>query len=244
MGKINPKGQLSGSVGRLVFVNLGNTTVVRSKPNRIKQTIATEKSANCFGKISNLDKLYRQNLLRLLPIVADKKYAYRHRTHFNRMADRDTDPNTPNTSIQWSLPQMMTGFEFNQEAEWRSVCRFFPSYSLDTDLRLSIGMQELIFKRDFRPVEKSDSITLSFYVLAVDIQQDHHPSVEICADFTMDISPLTNLPETVWTTDPLPANKLLFVIGLCKMDFEEPDKNNRKEATASCYLWADLSHPK
>ena len=117
MGKINPKGQLSGSIGRFVFVIIGDMTVVRGKPSRIKHTAATEKSANCFGNISHLDKLYRKSLLRHVPITTDKTYAYRHRTHFNRMAVRNTDHKITNTTVRWDLPKMMVGFEFNKNAE-------------------------------------------------------------------------------------------------------------------------------
>ncbi|WP_313269928.1 hypothetical protein [Epilithonimonas vandammei] len=34
MEKINPKGQLSGSIGRFVFVNIGDITVVRTEPHQ------------------------------------------------------------------------------------------------------------------------------------------------------------------------------------------------------------------
>lgn len=134
---------------------------------------------------------------------------------------------------------MMVGFESNKNAEWHSVCHFFPEFNLDTDQRLSISMPELSLKRDFRPIEKSDSINLAFYVIAVEIN-----SHSICASFTMEISSRIDYPATVWTTDSLPTNQLLFAIGLCKMDFVTPDKDLRKEAIASCYLWADLSYPK
>lgn len=238
MGKINPKGQLSGSVGRFVFVNIGDMTVVRGKPGSINQTAATEKSANCFGNISHLDKLYRQNLLRHVPITTDKMYAYRHRTHFNRMAIRNTDPKITNTSVQWDLPKMMVGFEFNKNAEWQSICHFFPEFGLDTDQRLSISIPELSLKRDFRPVAKSDSIHLTFYVIAVDMDSRSYPSVEVCTEFTIEISSRIDCPATIWTTEPLPADQLIFVIGICKMNFAQPDKDNKSHTSASCYLWS------
>ena len=238
MGKINPKGQLSGSIGRFVFVNIGDMTVVRGQPSRIKQTAATEKSANCFGNISHLDKLYRKSLLRHVPITTDKTYAYRHRTHFNRMAVRNTDPKITNTAVHWDLPKMMVGFEFNKNAEWQSICHFFPEFILDTTQRLSISIPELSLKRDIRPVAKSDRINLTFYVIAVDMNSLSYPFVQVFAEFTTEISSHMSSPATIWTTEPLPPDQMIFVIGICKMNFTKPDKDNKSHTAASCYLWS------
>lgn len=183
MGKINPKGQLSSSIGRFVFVNIGDMTVVRGQPSRIKQTAATEKSANCFGNISHLDKLYRKSLLQHVPIITDKTYAYRHRTHFNRMAVRNTDPKITNTTVHWDLPKMI-------------------------------------------------------YVIAVDMNSISYPSVQIFVEFTTEISSHMSSPATIWTTEPLPPDQMIFVIGICKMNFTKPDKDNKSHTAASCYLWS------
>ena len=183
MGKINPKGQLSGSIGRFIFVNIGDMTVVRGKPSRMNQTAATEKSANCFGNISHLDKLYRKSLLRHVPITTDKTYAYRHRTHFNRMAVRNTDPKITNTTVHWDLPKMI-------------------------------------------------------YVIAVDMNSISYPSVQIFVEFTTEISSHMSSPATIWTTEPLPPDQMIFVIGICKINFTKPDKDNKSHTAASCYLWS------
>ncbi|WP_148041702.1 hypothetical protein [Epilithonimonas hominis] len=140
------------------------------------------------------------------------------------MAVRNTDPMKTDTTVRWDLPKMMVGFEFNKNAEWQSICHFFPECILDTPQRLSISIPELSLKRDFRPVAKSDRINLTLYVIAVDMNTLSYPSVQVFAEFTMEVSSHISPPATIWTTESLPPDQMIFVIGICKMNFTKPIK--------------------
>lgn len=238
MGKIKPNGQLSGGVGNVVFVQSGDKTYVRSKPTTVKQSTATKQAASSFGKISAADKVFRQRLLQLLPIATDSKYAYRHRSRFAKMMANDTENTAGANTDTRKTPQAMVGFDFNLACEWHKVCRFFPEYVLDPDNRLTVTLPALVWKRDLKPIEKSKNIALRFYVLAVDMNPETEVPIEICAEFGMDLPAETTSNEMVWTTEPLPTDKLLFVVGLCTMDFNRPDKYGKTGETAACYLWA------
>ena len=132
----------------------------------------------------------------------------------------------------------MLGFEFNADCQWQDVCRFFPEYEVQTDHRLSITLPALSWKNNFHPSEKSESIECSFYVIAADISSPDEVEIQICSTFTLEILPNSDSPETVWTTDLLPSDQLIFVIGVCISQFEQRDRNNKDSATAACYLWA------
>ncbi|MCB4235564.1 hypothetical protein LDL59_11945 [Kaistella anthropi] len=52
MANLKKNGNLSGAIGNIVFVNDGQRTFARVKPDKVKQTPETKAAARIFGLVA------------------------------------------------------------------------------------------------------------------------------------------------------------------------------------------------
>jgi len=65
--------QITGRIQNIVFYKMGDKYYARTIPARVKQTKATKKRANEFGKASRTGKSLRQQLFPVIPFPSDNK---------------------------------------------------------------------------------------------------------------------------------------------------------------------------
>lgn len=104
--------KLKTTAGNIIFYKSKDDYYMRSKPQHIMQTEATQNCGNKFGFAARLEKIYRNLLAPAIPFSTDGSMQKRFRTAFYKWLL--AKPSAANTVI--INPVFITGFEFNTES--------------------------------------------------------------------------------------------------------------------------------
>jgi hypothetical protein len=98
MGKLSEFG-FTGKIGGLVYSRVGDSTIVRSAPQNIRQTEATKKRAGEFGRASKAGKSLRMQLKPVILFPSDNKMQTRLVSTLLLWLRKSYSPGTPCTEV-------------------------------------------------------------------------------------------------------------------------------------------------
>jgi len=109
------KNFLHGTIGPVVFKQLGNKQIMTSKvkPGKMKQTGNTKKAANTFGKASKLAAEIRNIFDAEIGIFRDRDMHSRFSAALNVQLAHARDPETGKFELSANTFAPLQGFEFN-----------------------------------------------------------------------------------------------------------------------------------
>ncbi|HFK5529253.1 TPA: hypothetical protein ACGZ99_003328 [Elizabethkingia anophelis] len=233
MGNINNKAQISGVVGNVVFVNNGHKNIVRTRPEKVKQSKNTKTAAGFFGQISKQDSRYRKALLQLLQLNTDTTYAYRHRASFGRVAVRYKENETEYMSLLKGNPQAMEGFDFNMQSPWLSLCRFFLKFNLSAQGDLRVKIPDIELGAQIKSDKKTTKATLRFSCISVNPDQNSDTHIHLLSDISINLHPQIPVFFPEWIISDIPKNELVFIIAQLTI-YQQSEKIIN---SSSSYLW-------
>ena len=127
MAMLKKNGGLSGAVGNIVFVNSGERTLVRSKPDGVKQSERTKAAASVFGIVSAREKWLPGEITYGLGFPALEFFAARHPARLRRTVTIDAD-SMISGKTNFGTPEALAGFDFNPKLEWSKCINFYPGF--------------------------------------------------------------------------------------------------------------------
>jgi hypothetical protein len=240
MARINKKNILSGRIANLVFRNVEGKQIVQSRPENMKQTLATKLSSTEFTQCSRWAKSLRISLIPFLVGLTDT-YMYRRLTGQLYQALQSNTAMLKGLRTPCNADMSgLAGFEFNTHSSFADY--FLPNVdvSLDSQRKLNIIIPEFEPKTEVVFAEKTYQAELVVYVLATNLEPN---KAAIEAHFILPIErQATLIPETHWTSFALPAD--YFVLVTAKLMYYNTNmftvKNyvNNKELNPACVVFA------
>ena len=237
MARVKKNGNLSGTIGNIVFVNDGERAFVRAKPDRVKQTTQTKAAAGVFGLVSSREKTFRLQVLRMLGVPAPQYFAAKQRARIRKTVTADTGIGSA-TSSGFGNPQALAGFSFNPKMEWESCTNFFPTFEMEFNGDMKVHLPELKWKNQIIPPKNTGSAVLTLLALSADFNKEAVP-VKLLAKLELDVSGISAAPSQDWIFPVDAAGGWLLIIGCLK--FAAPNQSSAmNEAFSAAYLWAGM----
>ena len=237
MARVKKNGNLSGAIGNVVFVNDGGREFVRARPDRVKQTAQTKAAAGVFGMVSNREKMFRRQVLRMLGVPAPQYFAAKHRARIRKTVTNDNGTSA-GTATGFGNPQALTGFSFNPKIEWESCTNFFPAFEMESTGEMKVHLPELKWKNQIIPPKNTGSAVLTLVALSADFNKEAVPVKEL-AKLELDVSGISAVPSQDWIFPVDAAGGWLLIIGCLK--FAAPNQSSViKDAFSAAYLWAGM----
>lgn len=236
MAKLSKNGNLSGTVGNVIFVNNGKYQYVRAKPKNVKQSQKSKDAASLFGWISAQDKKYRDALTASFSFGKDRYYAARHRSRMTKSLLNSKESNTTSPSLTNGTPEALIGFDFNESLPWNTTFRCYTQFSINENGTVACKIPTLLWNEQINPPKGAKSAVLTLTALTTDPDQKVI-KINPIASHTISLTPEIKVPETIWTFETPNENAWLIVIGY--LGFSTTDNNQAPHLCEStAYLWA------
>lgn len=235
MARINKNGNISGAVGKLVFYELNGKPCVREKPGKINQSQNTKKSASQFGKISSVDKMFREAIQNKLGFESLGSFPARHR---GRLGDTRTEvPGSDGKKeFLFQNPQPLVGLDFNAQLTWQKTSNFYPDFTCSENSEVSVQIPEIAWRKQIKAPKNATEATLSLYAFTINPNREIMEA-EVLSAFTAEISSTKISASQNWNFT-IPGNAY-WVFVFAKINFTS-NKNNldKYERETATYLWA------
>lgn len=177
MATIGNKKIFSGMIGNVVFKNLNGKQIVVSRPAKVKQTTATQKSASEFGSCSHWAKLLRMGLTPFLVGLTDSALYQRFTTAlYNGVKSNRNLPVGERTPLN-SAVELLKGFEFNTHSPFTAYFKptFFAGLNANNEVVIALPAfnpaTEIVFP------ENCTTAKLLVFVYATDFTDTTTPLV-------------------------------------------------------------------
>lgn len=171
MAILNKDGGLSGPIGNFVFVQSGGRTIVRSRPDNVRQTQRTKSAATVFGVVSQREKVYRNAMLRAVGFPAFQHFAARHRARILKTVLHDAG-SVLEGKPRFGSPEALTGFDFNPALPWSNCTNFFPVIHKTGGGGLMVELPEIRWREHLKPPRKATGAVVTLAAVAVDFNHD------------------------------------------------------------------------
>lgn len=130
---------LRGIVGPVVCRVLNGKQEVKSRPRKVKQTVASTKSANTFGKASSLGGQIRESLVDLLNRLQDREMHNRLTKQLNLCLVSCRDPKTRKFSFDQDSFHQLADLDFNIKSPLKT------SLFTKPEITVSAGQLHVVF---------------------------------------------------------------------------------------------------
>jgi hypothetical protein len=215
MARINKKGQIIGSIGPVSFRAYNGKDFMQSKPgkNKMKQTVATKKSASDFGRGSRLAKAIREALFPIVQNLSDSNFYRRLTTKINTATqDGNPQPIGSRTLMEGNLA-LLNNTDCNLASPFVNYCRLTPTLTLSDARQLTIALPEFSVLDSIAQKEKATHAELVFLVTATPTEIDPDNPIEPKAELFRLAFPLkaSLIPAQELTTRVLPGAQLVVV---------------------------------
>ena len=209
MAERNRNNSYSGAIGNLVYREVGNKQIVQLKPDSIRQTKRTKESGSEFRQCSSWSKWLRLRMHSFLEKNVDhymfSRFAGRFYTVLQTNIDLPKGERTPLNSDMGAL----AGFDFNTNSPFADY--FMPGIAatLTDQNEVTVTIPSFNPKVEMQFAKGTRYAELLVYVMTASFESN----TGFTDDYT--ILPMQNmaytLPETVWTSTPLPEGQLVLV---------------------------------
>ena len=233
MAILGKNGGLNGAISNLVFVQSGGRTIVRSKPDGVRQTARTKSAASVFGAVSEREKWLRNELLYRTGFPKLQHFAARHRARLRKTIVQDED-SLLHGRASFGRPDALAGFDFNPALPWSGCTNFFPRSITREDGAVDVSLPELQWGVQIKPPKDARSAVLKLVALAVDMNLEN-PEIRQVSELAVGVSPGGRSPEQALRIPAVEEGRwLLLAAGL---NFARSRKAPA-ECVSGCYLWA------
>lgn len=235
MARLKKNGNLSGAIGNIVFVNDGERSYVRAKPNNVKQTKNTKAAASVFGWVSQQEKQLRLILQNKIGLVPQQYFGARHLARLRKTVTQQ-EGSSGKMIPRFQEPTALIGFDFNPKLEWERCTNFFPVFdTVDTDV-LVLGIPALTWGKEIKPPQHATLTTINIHVVTTDLNQ-RNVSLELLSFFSMTLKEKENLPSQELTVNIPEQTKWLLAIATINFDSNKKQLE-KTQKTAGTYLLA------
>ena len=215
MARINKKGQIIGSIGPVCYHAYNDETYIQSKPGKkkMKQTVATKKSASDFGRGSRLAKAIREAMFPIIQNRSDANFYRRFTTKINTATqDGNAQPIGSRTLLEGNL-DLLHHIDCNLASPFVHYCKLTPTLTLSDSRELTIGLPEFSVLDYIAQKEKATHAELVFLVTALPPEIDPNNPIEPKAELFRFAFPLkaSLVPAQEWTTAVLPQAHIVVV---------------------------------
>jgi hypothetical protein len=225
MAQINKNKSIVGSIGQVVFKEVGKKQILQSKPTDMKQTKRTKESGSEFRQCSSWTKPLRFQLSSFLSNHTDSFMHSRLAGKFYTTLQANTELAKGVRSPMNSDMLALAGFEFNTNSP-------FPDYFMPTINAVLNDQNEIVItipafnpKVEMLFAENTSHADLLIYVMASNFE----PFGGFDEGYT--VVPIENKyqtkAETIWTSPPMPQGKLVLVCA--KLLFYNPNRFTEKQ---------------
>lgn len=209
MARIHKNNQLIGRIGNVVYKQIGNNLIAQSRPNNMKQTIATQQSSNEFLQCSTWAKHLRNCLNPFLNDCSDT-FMYKRFTSavYKAIQQNNSFPKGERTPLNSDM-SYLNGFEFNNNSPLTNSFFITPNVSLDNQNKIHINLPEFDPKTAVSFPKNIHDAELLFYIIATDMQlsnayEEMYFSIPIHYN-------LDNTPATSWSSPVIQSDCLIVV---------------------------------
>lgn len=203
------KNQLNGAIGPIIFQQRYGKTIVRSKPDRMRQTQATKSSSSEFQYCSRWSKFLRSGLKPLWLGNTDPLVSQRLTGALYAALQRNTA--FPKGERNWSNTDMsgINGFEVNTQSPFESFCKEEIGAELTAMRTLKLTVPELITAQSIRYPEGCTDAELVCCITATKIPNGELIKT-VAEHFTLPKSSDT-LSIPIFESEPLPVCCIIVV---------------------------------
>lgn len=233
MGILKKNGSLSGAVGNIVFVNSGERTLVRSKPDGVKQTERTKAAASVFGIVSAREKWLRREITYGLGFPALQYFAARHWARLRRTVTNDADSMILGKA-NFGIPEALTGFDFNPKLEWSKCANFYPDIKKNVDDSVDVHLPDIRWRQEIKPPRSAKSASLKLHALAANLNCNT-PDIRRIDDLTIDFTSGHHIASQIWKIESVEPAHWILIVGLLRFT---GNFSNDAECFSGIYLWA------
>lgn len=233
MAILKKNGSLSGAVGNIVFVNSGGRTLVRSKPDGVKQTERTKAAASVFGTVSEREKWLRREITYGLGFPALQYFAARHRARLRKTVTADAD-SIIYGKANFGTPEALAGFDFNPKLEWSRCTNFYPTIKKNEDGSVAVHLPEIRWRHEIKPPRNAKSASLNLHALAVNLN-GKTPDIRRIGDLTMDFKNGNHTSAQIWNIENTQPDHWILIVGILRFT---GNFNSNAECFSGSYLWA------
>lgn len=233
MAILKKNGAISGAIGSIIFSESGDKTVLRSKPDGIRQSGRTKSAAKVFGVVSEREKDFRNTMLHKLGIPAVQYFAARHRARIRKTVVHD-EGSLLEGKPRFGSPEALAGFDFNPKLPWSSCTNFFPVIHKTAGCGLVVELPELRWREHVKPQGKATGAVVTLAAIAVDFNQNS-VQTEALATLMLDFSKEHIYQPQEWKFEGLGEGGWLVLACAVRYEGKGIEKSGQFAGT---YLWA------
>lgn len=237
MAHINKKGNLSGALGEIVFVNDGDRKYTRLRPDLVRQSERTKAASKVFGMVSSREKKFRTKLLNRLQMPAIQYLAAQHRGRLQKCITGGAN-SAQQEEPQFGNPEALIGFEFNRKLKWHERTNFFPFFKETANGALKVSLPAIKWGREIKTRPKATSAVLTLTAVSVNLNSTDVP-LKIVSTLTMEVGRSSESPAQEWTVPADDAPGWLLIIGMVQYSGNGLSEK-RSETFSATYLWTGI----
>lgn len=196
-------------VGNVVFRIRDGRQIVQSRPSKVRQTMATKKSASEFGTCSKWAKQIRNGLAPFLVGLTDSTMHSRFSAAiYNTIKGNTALPNGQRSPLNSSM-EALQRFEFNTHSPFANYFKPNIAAELNANKEVSISIPAVDPQTDIVFPSGCTTTKLAIYVYATNLQD---PESTLVFHSLLPIDKHTAVPaQNLLTTTPLPEGWFVLV---------------------------------
>ena len=206
MAIIDSRGRLHGRLGNVVYRTVGNTSIVQTKPSKIRQTLSTKESAMEFGLASNCGRILRE-VFAAFACNSDGRMINRLNAALLKCI-KDSVLERGERDLHDGNPGHLQGFQFNALSPLDKALAVRPVCELELG-RIRVYLPEFKEYGQLQQLRYGRNCVLRMMVVAVNFRQNYY---EYLSYKDISIGRGETIPEQHWEPDmALPAGSMVLV---------------------------------
>ncbi|RRN77256.1 hypothetical protein EIM50_20540 [Pseudoxanthomonas sp. SGD-10] len=171
MATIDSRSRLHGKIGNAVYRTVGNTSIVQSRPGRVRQTQSTRESALEFGLVSNCGRILRE-LYASYSSYSDGRLLNRMNVALLKCL-RDSEKPRGERDLQDGNPEHLKGLQFNIHSPLTEALAVRPECFLEEG-KVRVHLPEFKENGQLLQPKYSRSSVLRLMVVAINFREGYY----------------------------------------------------------------------
>jgi hypothetical protein len=209
MAKQGYNNQIKGAIGPVIYQPRYGKTIIRSMPDKVRQTSATKSSSSEFQYCSKWSKFLRLGLKPLWLDNADSLISQKLTAALYAALQRNTT--LPKGERNWSNTNLtgISGFEVNSQSLFENFCKVPIEAELTASRTIKITIPEGMPAQDIRYPESCTDAELVLCITATNINSGALLTT-VAQHFAM---PKSSVPLgiQIFESEPLPTDSIIVV---------------------------------
>ncbi|RRN77829.1 hypothetical protein EIM50_17620 [Pseudoxanthomonas sp. SGD-10] len=206
MAVLDSRGRIRGKIGNVVYRTVGNTSIIQSRPGKVRQTLSTRESALEFGLVSNCGRILR-DLYSTFTSYSDGRLLNRMNAALLKCL-RDTDMPRGERDLHDGNPEHLQGLQFNINSPLTEALAVRPECVLEEG-KVRVHIPEFREYGQLQQPRHSKACVLRMMVAAINFREGYY---EYLAYKDIAIERGATVPQQHWQPEvALPAGSMVLV---------------------------------